>query len=170
MSYDIIKNISINDKTQEVWFTSCCNNVYPHTPKKWHCTSLTDYYKENGLPELEKEILYNFMAGNFQKGTSDYNNSLKAYGCPQSGNAEVDYGYDREQAYANLLLYRAEKSVKVKVKVGNSFVGKITPRRATLYNSECNAKTFSLAEFNIIKKRFPNSDMIAIPAYLTTNQ
>jgi len=164
MSHDIIKNISINHKTKEVWFTSCSNNVYPHTPKKWHCTSLTEYYKENGLAALEKEILYNFMAGNFQKGTSDYNKSLSAYGCPQSGNEAVDYGYNREQAYANLLLYRAEKSVKVKVKVGDNFITKLTTRRAW-HNSNVNdAKIFSLAEFNIIKKRFPSYEVTAVTA------
>jgi hypothetical protein len=164
MSHAIIKHISVNHKTNEVHITSCSNNVYPHKTAKFHCQSLTDFYKENGLAALEKEILYNFMCGNFQKGTSDYNNSLKAYGCPKSGNESVDYGYDRDQAYVNLLLYRAEKSVKVKVKVGNNYITRITPRRAWHNSNATDAKIFSLAEFNIIKKRFSGYEITAIPA------
>lgn len=159
MSHEIIKNISINHKTKEVWITSCSNNVYPHTPKKWHCTGLTDYYKENGLAALEKEILYQFMAGNFQKGTSDYVKSIKVYGCPESGNKSVDYGCDRERAYANLLLYRAEKSVKVKLKLSRGFISSVTSRRARLCEYIENAKVFSLADANIIKNRFSNYEI-----------
>jgi hypothetical protein len=154
MSYEIIKRIEINHKTKEVWITSCSNNVCPKIPKKWHCTNLSDYYKENGLKELEKELLYQFMAGNMQKGTSDYVKSIACYGKPESGNELIDYGYDRERAYSNLLLYRAEKRVKGKIKIGNSFFTKLTPRRAFFNESGARAKTFTLADFHAIKKRF----------------
>lgn len=168
MSHEIIKNISINHKTKEVFITSASNNCYPRTPKKWAADYFADIYKAEGLEALEKRFLREFMTGNMQKGNSDYCKSLSVFGSPvlfdfdkvEYGFAD-NYGYDLEAAYNNLLKYRAAKRDKVAIKLNGRYVTKLTARRAFLSHEKAGAKVFSMAEFEIIKKRFSNADCMS---------
>ena len=159
MSHEIIKSIGINHKTKEVYITGNSNNVYPRTPRRWHCTSLTEMYKTEGLEVLEKEFLYQFMCGNFQRGNSDYAKSLAIFGHPQTGNEKIDYGYSRQAAYENLLKYRAQKKEKCLVKCGLNFVSKVTARRAVLTSNPEQAKIFKKPDAEIILKRFSDHNL-----------
>lgn len=85
MGYEIIKNIKIDLKNQQVFITSASNNVYPHTFSEWECTPLEKILQEKGLAELEKVILLEYENGNFQKSNNkfqfavNYARTLKEY-------------------------------------------------------------------------------------------
>lgn len=169
MSYDIIKSITINHKTKQVFLTSACNNVYPRTPKKWECDSLSEIYATQGLKALEIELLKEFINGNMQKGTSDYNRSIKLFGVPIFEGIEgsyPDYNYDFETAYNNLLAYRALKREKCLIMrtVNNTYIKEVTPRRARLTDNKAAAKVYNLAEAKLILKRFCNDGLELIAA------
>lgn len=68
MSYHIVQKIEINKIEKRVYVTGSDNNVYPRTPRRWHCS----YYDESAQAEnwksIELDILEAYISGNFQAG------------------------------------------------------------------------------------------------------
>jgi len=76
MSYEIVKGLKIDKKNKIVKIKSSSSNVYPKTFDWWDSPTLTTIFKEKGLKEVQKEILYNYWCGNFQKTNNNYEKSL----------------------------------------------------------------------------------------------
>jgi hypothetical protein len=81
MSYEIVKNIRIvpNPENKQEYIAivkAACNNV---TPRYYQTYS---YCKGCGMSKAEvtKEVLYDFWAGNFAGGQSNYNKFIKSIG------------------------------------------------------------------------------------------
>lgn len=148
MSHEIIKNISVKDKVKEIWITSCSNNVHPRTPYKWLCESLTEMYKTQGLEAVEREILKNFYNGNFQGGTTLYNNISRLY------KADI--------AYTKLIEHRQDRKKYIAVTKCKEFIKRTTVRRAFLTDYEAQAKKFDSLSAAIIKMRFPTIELLSL--------
>jgi hypothetical protein len=77
MSYEIVKSVGIKDGG--VWVTSAANNLRPLLFSKWECGTLTDVLKTQGRKAAEKEILYSFWSGDFQRCGNIYDRSVKYF-------------------------------------------------------------------------------------------
>lgn len=76
MSYEIVKSIKIDKVKKEVWIRSSSNNVSPKTFNLWHCKSLSEIFRAKGIEALEKEILFQYFQGTFQKTNNSFEKSL----------------------------------------------------------------------------------------------
>lgn len=77
MSYEKIKNISLDKKNKKVFITSACNNLRPLTFERWESPSLSKIWAEQGLDICEAHILKGYEEGNFQNGTNKYSKALE---------------------------------------------------------------------------------------------
>jgi len=76
MSYEIVKNIKLDDIKKEVWIKSDSNNVFPKSYTYWECVTISKIYKEQGKEEAIKQILYDYWAGTFQGSSNNFQKSL----------------------------------------------------------------------------------------------
>lgn len=78
MSYHIVKSIVVDEIEKKVYITGSDNNVYPRTPHKWECTSLSRMLVEDGKEAVEIEIMQEYENGNFQGNCNKWTRALKA--------------------------------------------------------------------------------------------
>ena len=79
MSYDIIQGIKVNEKAGTVTVKAASSNVYPRTYEWFESPSLSMILKEQGREELDKVMLREFWGGNFQRGGSLYDRTIRYY-------------------------------------------------------------------------------------------
>jgi len=81
MSWEIVKGIQVRDcdGEKQVWIKSDSNNVFPKHFHWWHCSPLTKVLREGGQVALDKAILRDYWAGNFQKTNNNYQKAIRAY-------------------------------------------------------------------------------------------
>lgn len=76
MSTFIVKSISINKKTNQVFLTGYNSNEYPKTPKRFESTYLTDMLTAQGQDVLDTYLLEQYQDGMLRGGNNDYANVL----------------------------------------------------------------------------------------------
>lgn len=172
MSYEIIKSISFKDK---VLITSTSNNIVPSEYKKWEATRLTEILKKQGKNEAIKEILLQFWNGNFQGKSTIYGKFIENYVSKFSwentgkreelefsfGEIKGDvYSYEelKEDLFNKFEKFKEKTSKKnlFFVKLAGDYIKRVTTRRAFHAFDINEAKKFTLAQAEDIKKRFTN--------------
>lgn len=78
MSYHVVKQITVNEADGKVFITGADNNVYPRTPHKWECTSLSKILAEHGREAVDLEIFKAYESGDFHGGSNKWQRALKA--------------------------------------------------------------------------------------------
>ena len=79
MSYAIVRGLNIDTDKGEVWLKASSNNVSPRTYEWRHCESLSKILNEDGLVEVQKEILEQYWSGNFQDTGNLYDRAVHFY-------------------------------------------------------------------------------------------
>ena len=68
MSYYIVQSIQIDKEQNKVFITGADNNVYPRTPRKWHCSYYDATMAAKDYNSIDLDILEAYESGNFQAG------------------------------------------------------------------------------------------------------
>ena len=161
MSYEIVKSIKIKD--DKVFLRSDSNNVYPKHFHVWECTSLSIILKEQGKKELDKEILYQYWSGIFQKTGNNYDKSVRmltnwhkynwnysSYDDPQEVK-DIKNNEIKSHLYNNYLEYLNRPKGKFFVVIDEHFLRKKTQRyifytgfikSAIFFNSELDTQYY----------------------------
>lgn len=79
MSYDIIQGIKVNEKAGTVTIKAASSNVSPQTFNWFESPSLSMILRDQGRIALDKVMLREFWGGNFQRGGSLYDRTIKYY-------------------------------------------------------------------------------------------
>jgi len=181
MSYAIVKGIKIDTDKGQVWLKAASNNVSPRHYEWFESTSLSAILKEQGLIELEKEILEQYWNGNFQASNNIYDKAVKFYGQSipytwSNTGAESEVGKER---YGDLILYsytqlKAElykKYVEYKarpkgnffVKYNGHYVKSLTKKYIKYAASLQNAKRFNSREDAVLfSSRIHNAEVVTM--------
>ena len=141
MSYEIVKSIKIDKENKKVFLKSSSNNVYPKTYSKWEVKTLSKLFKEKGLKELQKEIIWQYWLGNFQKTKNNYEKSLillntQKYNWNTVGEEkEISEKDFKELLYQNYQNYNKRRKGKFVIlnKEREKFITKFTKAGCYLY-------------------------------------
>jgi hypothetical protein len=145
MSHEIVKNISFNYKTKQVFITSCCNNIHLRTPKKWHCEGLSEVWKDKGLEYVEREILEHFYNGNFRGNSTHF--------------AKIARLYNESEAYKKLKELQRDINKYVIKNPCKEYIKRTTSRRAFLTDNIFEARKYNALDAQIIAMRFSNGNL-----------
>ena len=172
MSYLIVKGLKIDKKQKKVFVKCASSNVYPKTFEWSEFVSLSEIYQNEGLEAIEKEILYLYWSGEFQKTNNIYDNVVKYWKnlLPYTWQSVWGKKHTRQQVkdglYDGYQLYKKRKKGKFVLVLQGTFdqyVMRKTPRytyythdvkRAKIFNSYEEASIFiggSIFKYGIIE-------------------
>lgn len=157
MSYAIVKAIKIDEVKKEVWIKSDSSNVYPKIYTWWHCVSLSKILAENGLVEVQKEILLQYYNGNFQRTDNNYEKSLilldrdKFYWGRDVAEEKI-----KKVLYENYITFcnRKKSNFIIFNKIREYYVSKFYKNGCYLVPDKADAKIFKSKEEALLKLRY----------------
>lgn len=149
MAYEKVKSIKI-EKDGKVLIKSASSNVFPTHYIEWYSEQLEEILRTEGKEAYDKELLYRYWQGTFQKTNNNYEKSLilldrEAYGWKSDHTVE-DL---KEVLYNNYLRFNARKIGRFVVQDVSRpqyrFISQIT-KGGIYYTTALNAKIFKSAE------------------------
>lgn len=159
MSYEIVKAIKIDYKTNTVKIKSSSNNCYPKTFTWWDSNSLSKILAEDGKIAVIKEILIQYFNGNFQKTNNNFEKSLvlldyNKYNWDTVGYIDDKRPFTYEELanvlYENLMAYNTRYKGKFIIENNNGNLVRKLPRgnstRYLITSFADNAKVFTSHE------------------------
>ncbi len=179
MSHDKVQSINIDTKNKKVYITSYSSNVIPKIPQRCNYPYYAKFFDNGGVEQIKKEILFDFFSGSFQGTSTHYGkciNTFREKYTDKDHTTHDDYTrcYDDAEfrkdflnrLYEHYLDYEKKRKSEVlfRVKVGSSYIMKL--RRGEAITTEClkKAKTFNLADAEILRVRFERYGAEIIPA------
>jgi hypothetical protein len=172
MSYEMIKSINIDTKNKKVFITSYSNNVVPKTLYRGHAPYYDKYFENGGVEAIQKEILFAFFSREFQGSSTHYGKCMPSFFNKYDRGTDAKYqdfircGDDAEfrkaflnRLYEHYLEYENKRKSKdlFHIKVGSSYIMKVTRGGAATTSNISIAKTFNRAEAEITQKRFSHA-------------
>lgn len=149
MTYEKVSSIKIQ-KDGRVLIKSASSNVFPTHYTEWYSEQLEHILRTEGKEGYDKELLYRYWQGTFQKTNNNYEKSLvlldrNVYGWNSSHTVEEI----KEVLYSNYLRFNARKIGRFVVQDVSRpqyrFISQIT-KGGIYYTSALNAKIFRSAE------------------------